>query len=144
MVPTIAPESFVPNTRGLSNSRLGSPGATPRFVSTPLDHLASDTDPSEFVIPPTTAPSLLRASPPVSEKGMKGSGVTSYRMEFKGRAATDADVREDWRGAAGTSTNRARRSQVSAAVAVDRRTPARLPATPSWPKNIQRVAPTRR
>src|ERR1700732_2149809 len=83
MVPTIAPELFMPNTRNLLKSWLGRPGGTPRLVSTPLDHSASETDPSELAIPPATTPLLLRASPPVLEKGMKGSGVTSYRSAAK-------------------------------------------------------------
>ena len=52
-------------------------------MSTPLDHSASETDPSELAMPPTTTPLLLRASPPVFEKGMNGSGVTSYRSAAK-------------------------------------------------------------
>jgi hypothetical protein len=83
MVPTTAPPSFMPNTRGILNSWLGSPGGTPKLVSTPLDHSASETDPSELAIPPTTTPLLFRASPPVLENGMKGSGVKSYRSAAK-------------------------------------------------------------
>lgn len=48
-------------------------------MSAPFDHSASATDPSALTIPPATTPLLLSASPPVSEKGMKGSGVTAYR-----------------------------------------------------------------
>src|ERR1700752_2712863 len=84
MVPTIVPELFMPNTRGLLKSWLGKPGGTPKLVSTPLDQCASATDPSELAIPPATTPLLLRASPPVLEKGMKGSGVTSYRSSADG------------------------------------------------------------
>src|SRR5258708_29320866 len=69
----------MPNTLGVLKSRLGMPGGTPKSVSTPLDHSASETDPSELAIPPTTTPLLFRASPPVLENGMKGSGVTPYR-----------------------------------------------------------------
>src|SRR5450755_1651234 len=83
MVPTTAPQSFMPNTRGILKSWLGRPGGTPKLVSTPLDHSASETDPSELAIPPATTPLLLRASPPVPENGMKGSGVTSYRSAAK-------------------------------------------------------------
>jgi hypothetical protein len=36
-----------------------------------------------LAIPPATTPLLLRASPPVFENGMKGSGVTSYRSAAK-------------------------------------------------------------
>src|ERR1700719_3639773 len=83
MVPTIAPEVFMPNTLNLLKSWLGRSGGTPKLVSTPLDHSASETDPSELTIPPATTPLLFRASPPVPENGMKGSGVTSYRSDAK-------------------------------------------------------------
>src|SRR5882672_11136054 len=73
----------MPNTRGILKSWLGRPGGTPKLVSTPLDHSASETDPSELAIPPATTPLLLRASPPVFENGMKGSGITSYRSAAK-------------------------------------------------------------
>src|SRR5271156_6302392 len=82
-VPTTAPWSFMPNTRGRLNSRLGMPGGTPKLVSTPLDHSASETDPSELAIPPTTTPLLLRASPPTLENSMKGSVAISYRSAAK-------------------------------------------------------------
>src|SRR6266853_5674935 len=105
MVPTIAPELFMPNTRGLLKSSPGMPGGTPRSVSTPLDHCASETDPSELAIPPATTPLLLRASPPVLEKGTKGSGVTSYRSSaerecigeslFRQHAGAGAAVRKE-------------------------------------------------
>src|ERR1700691_441906 len=83
IVPTIAPELFMPNTRGLLKSGLGRPGGTPKSVSPSWRHSASDTDPSELAIPPTTTPLLFSASPPVLEKGMKGSGVTAYRSAAK-------------------------------------------------------------
>src|SRR5258708_16952660 len=73
----------MPNTRGMLNSWLGRPGGRHKSVSTPLDHSASETDPSELAIPPTTTPLLFRASPPVLENGMKGSGVKSYRSAAK-------------------------------------------------------------
>src|ERR1700733_7873629 len=38
MVPTIAPQSLMPNTRIALKSWLGRPGGTPKLVSTPLDH----------------------------------------------------------------------------------------------------------
>jgi len=79
MAPTIVPAVFMPNTRGLLKSGLGRPGGIPRSVSTPLHHAASEIEPSELAIPPATTPLLLKASPPVSENGMKGRGVTSYR-----------------------------------------------------------------
>src|SRR5882672_7488639 len=73
----------MPNTRGILKSWLGRPGGTPKLVSTPLDHSASETDPSELAIPPTTTPLLFSASPPALEKGMKGRGATSYRSAAK-------------------------------------------------------------
>ena len=48
-----------------------------------MDHSATETDPSELPIPPATIPLLFRASPPVLEKGRKGSEVTSYRSAAK-------------------------------------------------------------
>src|SRR6266403_1214818 len=79
MVPTTAPWSLMPNTRGMLNSWLGRPGGRAKAVSTPLDHSASERDPYALATPPATTPLLFRASPPMLENGMKGSGVTSYR-----------------------------------------------------------------
>src|SRR3569833_3632107 len=55
----------------------------PMCVRIPLDHFASETDPSGLATPPTITPLLFKASPPVLENGMKGSGVKPYRSPVK-------------------------------------------------------------
>ena len=83
MAPTIATESLMPNGRTLLKP-LGRPDGRPRLVSTPLDHLPSETDPSELTISPVTTPSLLRA---MLSGMVKGSVVTPNRSAEGGSEA---------------------------------------------------------
>src|SRR3569833_857740 len=78
-VPTTVPPSFMPNTRGILKSWLESPGGMPKWVRTPLDHFASETDPSGLAMPPTTSPLLFKASPPVLVIVLFGWGVLPVR-----------------------------------------------------------------
>jgi hypothetical protein len=72
---------------------------------------------------------------------MQGMHAAAGR-DVRERPGVGAGVRKELRRAAGISTSRVRRSQVSAAAAGGRRTPAPLPAGPSPPRSSRRAAPT--